>query len=165
MRALTSYRRQIPNELLLEARLLSAIDNKTENKNIWNTFRKSNKEYRWNFSLKEAEQTQYSSSSTASRAMKRPKFRLCNPEYPSSVCWSRLKASSGNFALSCFDRGECLILWSFLQCTSIFFHLSYETGKASLGADWIQSERRENSEVRWFLSCQKKLNSTPRLEF
>ena len=76
--------------------------------------------------------TQYSSSSTASRATNLPKFRLCNPQYSSSVSCKRLKESSGSLELSLLEIAECRILSLLLQCASSFFHLENETEKVSL---------------------------------
>lgn len=76
--------------------------------------------------------TQYSSSSTASRATNLPKFRLCNPQYSSSVSCKRLKESSGSLELSLLEIAECRILSLLLQCASSFFHLENDTEKVSL---------------------------------
>lgn len=125
-----------PNELLLAAMRLSVICKRTWNQEISRSTSKNSMNLRKRSSMKTALEraipTQYSSSSTASRATNMPKFRLCNPIHSSSLSCSLLKESSGSFELSLLETADCQILWLLSQWTSRVFHLECEAGKASL---------------------------------
>lgn len=99
--------------------------------------------------------TQYSSSNIASRAIKRPKFRFWSPVHSWSVSCSRSNESSGNLEFSFLERGKCWMLWSLLQWTSRFFHLSYWAGNVSLYGFGVQNSGQREYNNKWSRKAER----------